>query len=457
MRTVRFLTSVALVLLAASSAFAQAPRENRPYRGLFGNTRSGAEQVLSVSFNVGGGYDDDVLLGDSFSGRPPVTDSPSSTFGEFAGGLSYSLSRTSASFFAQVGAGASHYAALAKPWVTSGGASTGGSFQLSDRTSFSATTGVSRQSMYFLVALPGLPPDPIAVPIINPEAAVGDPFTEQPLPVQTVSTDPILGVQDGLYTTFGANAGLGHALTRRINASLHVGYQDTKQPSLEPFRQTSAGGGLGFMLHKSLAARVGYIMTQARYGDEDGIQRLHQLDAGIDFNKALSLTRRTTLAVRTGTSALVDENRTHFYLTANATLTREVGRTWAATVVYNRDVTFLQTFREPVFADTFSASFGGMFNRHVQFQSGVGTSLGTVGVGGINNGFSNVFATSALRIGFTRNLGLSVTYAFYHYLYEDGVELPDGFSPATDRQTIRVMLNFWSALFERQRRSNASR
>ena len=92
-------------------------------------------------------------------------------------------------------------------------------------------------------------------------------------------------------------------------------------------------------------------MTEGLYGPDEAT-RLHSFDVGIDFHKALSLSRRTTLSFGTGTTAFADVNGTHIYATGNATLTRELGRTWFATAAYNRDVSFLSTFREPVLSIT---------------------------------------------------------------------------------------------------------
>jgi len=455
MRTFRCFTSFALLLFAAAPAFAQTPRESRPYRGLFGSSKGGStDQRLTVSFNVGGGYDDDVLAAENAGGTLPA-DSPSSTIGDLSGSLSYGLSRSRATFFAQLSGGGSYYAALSNPWVTSQSAATGGAFELSSKTSFSMTAAVTRQSMYYLTALPSVP-DPLGPPPIDPEAIVSDPFAPEPAPVLPISTDPVLGTRDSAYTTFGVNGGLGHTFNRRIAGSLHFQYEDSQQPSLEDFKRQTAGGGLSIGLTKGLSARLGYSIAQADWGGEDGQDRLHQIDAGIDFNHALSLTRRTTLAFRTGTAMLKDEIRTHVHVTGNAQLTRELGRTWTANAVYNREVSFLEVFREPVFSDSVSGGFGGLFNRHVQFQANIGTSFGSVGFTGVDNAFTNYFTSASLRFGFTRNLGLSLTYSFYHYRFEDGVDLPAGYRPETDRHSVRLSLNFWSTLFER-RRSNASR
>ena len=111
--------SFVVTLLAVTSAFAQTPRESRPYRGLFAGTKGNTEQVLAASFNAGAGYDDDVLLGSGAGARPESGVSPSSTIGSLSGGISYSLSRQGVSFAINGGANAAYYPVLVQPWVVS--------------------------------------------------------------------------------------------------------------------------------------------------------------------------------------------------------------------------------------------------------------------------------------------------------------------------------------------------
>ena len=174
-------------------------------------------------------------------------------------------------------------------------------------------------------------------------------------------------------------------------------------------------------------------------------------DVGLDFHKALSLTRRTTLSFGTGTTAFADVNGTHITATGNVTLTRELGRSWFATAALNRDVYFLQTFREPVLSNYVSAGVGGLVNRRTQFQSMVGASNGAVGVTGPTNGFSNFFASASLRIGLTRNIGMTASYSYYRYRFEEGVDLPSGLPSHSNRQSVMVSLNLYSVLFQSTR------
>jgi hypothetical protein len=110
-----------------------------------------------------------------------------------------------------------------------------------------------------------------------------------------------------------------------------------------------------------------------------------------------------------------------------------------------------------VFSDSLSAGLGGMINRRLQFQSGVGTSLGKVGFGTGDNAFSNFYASAGLRYGLSHNLGLTLDYGYFWYDYGHDVTLPEGVPTQIGRQSIRAGLSYWTPLFQKSRRTNASR
>ena len=447
----------ALAVLTAVQASAQTPRDRRPYRGLFGSGVSETEQLLSVSFSAGGGYDDDVLLGEG-GGAQPSGNPVASTLGQASVGLGYSLNRARGGFSATAGLSMSHYPALDESTVIYRSGSIGGSYQLSDRTSLSGSLLATYQPLHFMSYVPVLS-NPLDPAIVTEDSVIPEVVLREPVPGMPNSTDPVLAYQISNYLDMSGGAGLGQALTRRMSASVNYSFRQAESPIGESFLSQTYGGGIQYRIGRGLGARAGYNMNEARFKSEITVSttRIHQGDFGLDFNHGISLTRRTTLAVRTGTSALVDEVRTHFLFTANVQLTHELGRTWSLVGGYNRDISFLETFSHPVLADSLNAGVGGLITRRLQFQANTGASKGSVGLSGVDNGFNNYFAGAGLTYGLMRNLGLSVNYSFYRYSYGVGVDLPGGIPAHSDRQSIRAGVNFWAPLFSRARRTNASR
>jgi hypothetical protein len=76
------------------------------------------------------------------------------------------------------------------------------------------------------------------------------------------------------------------------------------------------------------------------------------------------LTRRTKLSFGTGLVSVSDQtstrHTTRHTAIGNAQLTRELGRTWLATLTYDRDVSFVDTFQQPVISDGVSVGLGGL-------------------------------------------------------------------------------------------------
>src|SRR5262245_32576705 len=143
MRKLHIIFVAGLVACCATSALAQTPRPNRPYRGLFGGGVANTEQLLTVSFGAAAGYDDDVLLGQSGGTHPTPGNGAASGLAEGSWGLSYSASRTRAAFSASYGGAAAIYPGLNQSayqrYYMSQGANANGTFEISDKTRLSAS------------------------------------------------------------------------------------------------------------------------------------------------------------------------------------------------------------------------------------------------------------------------------------------------------------------------------
>jgi hypothetical protein len=72
------------------------------------------------------------------------------------------------------------------------------------------------------------------------------------------------------------------------------------------FTSQGANAGVRWSLTRNLGLRTGYGYQTATYGVDARTLGYHNIDVGVDYNKALSFSRRTTLSFGTGTSALTD-------------------------------------------------------------------------------------------------------------------------------------------------------
>jgi hypothetical protein len=432
-------------MLTSVHAAAQTPRPERPYRGIFGGGVGEAEHLLVVTASAGGGYDDNVMADGGASpaigGTPPLITGGSSNFGLLAGNLSYSLTREIVSMTVSGGSAANYYFDLENRWLARHSGTIDGSWRLSQGTRLSGYGGVSYEPLYSFGLFP----------------SIADPAVGGAAPI-----DPTFGTISEASVRRDEAITLSQNLSRR--ASVSVSYlhsrsdfdSDDLDASMHAVRGTFARAvGEGLNLH------FGYGYAVGKYASSTVSEREppagHTIDAGIDFNRALSFSRRTTLSFSTGSTAVKDLERTRYYLTGSARLGHEIGRSWDAALAYNRGVEFIDTLREPIFSDSLNFGVGGLITRRLQFRSSAGAAFGEIGLTGAGRSFTSYYGTSGVTYAMSRFVGLAVDYWYYRYTFDDTAALPAGLSPQLNRQRVQASIALWTPLIHRARRSNVTR
>jgi hypothetical protein len=148
---------------------------------------------------------------------------------------------------------------------------------------------------------------------------------------------------------------------------------------------------------------------------------------------------------------------TRFFAGGMVNFQYEIGRSWDLGLHFDRAVNFYQMLGQPTFYDTLNAEISGGIGRRVQISGGAGLIKGTIGVVSGAPGYKAGNAGAGVRFGLSRNIGLSVNYAYYNYRYDSDAALPPGLLASMERQVVRVSLDVWAPLFERARRANATR
>lgn len=431
------------LLMCVVSASAQTPRPERPYRGLFGGGIGDTEQLLTASASFGGGYDDNLLADARGENSRPQRSDLDTTFrgavGQFSGGLQYSLSRSRLDFGASGGTSARYYPSLNRDIVRRDNASLAASVRLVRGLSANASATYSPYSLASLFVAPGDP-------------GLGD----------SAVFDEELASSNQHHLTYGGGLGFNRSLSSRTTFSADYGYRARTSANLmAPFTRQTAGGGLRHNVGKGLALRAEYHHVKAHYGADERRFTNHSIDAGVDYNRNLSFSRRTALSFGTGTTATArpgDRNAgTRFRLNAHVALNHEMGRTWNAALVYSRGVHFIESWPEPVSSDSLTASFGGLLSRRLQFQSTARTSTGRAGFSRTSGGFSGTYGTALLGFALSRHLSLQLKYGYYRHRFDDTVLLVPGFTDAVNRHSVRGYISLWAPLFQRARRSDATR
>jgi hypothetical protein len=429
-RSVRTALGASLFCLAATLASAQGlgVSPQRPTGGLFGSGRSG-NQTFDISALLVGAFEDNVVPGTDSGAE--ILDGISQPGGSYNG---LSTSAAYARRFRRVSIGASGGSALRRYPVASEsggmqhGVAAGIGLQLG-----TAQLGLSqrlRYSPYYsITTTPQLfAPELAAVPAISDTAVL--------------SRDS---------RSYGSSATLTQAIGRRLTLEFAASMDRTEflQDSTGLRTQSAQGRGT-YGLSRDIGLVLGYRYQQAKYQLSTASARvttLNGIDIGIDYHRALSLSRKTTIAFTTGTVAVRDlSGDTQYRLVGTARLNRAIARSWHATAAYNRGVEFIEGFHEPFFADTAAVDFGGSFNRRVELSLNGVYSFGEIGLSQGGGGTVSYNGSARVRAALSRVMAVFSEYHIYRYRFDQGGVLPTGLLPRLDRQGVRVGLELWLPL-----------
>jgi hypothetical protein len=434
------LAGMLALVCGASVARAQAPagtRPERPYRGLFAGSSGDNEQTLTANASLGGGYDDNIYQDLNGSGTRDPRRAVSGKLGSASGSISYQLDKDRFGLGASVGSSLRFYPGQDEPYVSGYTASTGLRASLGRRSGLTAQQTVGYVPFLFTAVVPS---------VVQPDIGqVGPPAVD-------------LVTDRTQYLLYSSSVGLSHDFSQRVSGGLNYGFQQRQTPLYGGrFTIHTGQANLGFQLARDLGLNLGYQRRQSEYPSIDRTVRQESINAGLDFSKALSFSRRTTVSFNTGSALVRTARATRYRALGSAVLNHEVGRSWLATANYNRNVIFVETLLDPVFSDSWSASFGGLITRRLQFQSSVGASLGRVGLDTPGSRFQTIVGSTGLSYAITRYVSVGANYSYYQYEFGDGVTLPPGVPRTMDRQSVRANLNLWMPLMNIARRPNASR
>lgn len=252
----------------------------------------------------------------------------------------------------------------------------------------------------------------------------------------------------------GTRVGLSHQLSMRSSIGAHFGESHTYFEGDQPTQQgRDVGGQYSHVLTRSMTVRVGYTL-QAGATSLAGVRPMtHNIDAGVNYSKALSFARKTTVGFSTGSALLSDGtgsglviDRTHFRLTGSAHLDHQIGRSWSAQAVYNRGFEFVDMFVAPAFVDSVTFGVGGALNRRTTVGTDVSYLHGAFG--GLTSDQQDAWsASSMVRIQMARTFSFFAQYHYYWYEFTNVSQLPGGLPQALKRDGAQVGLTLSVPLF----------
>jgi hypothetical protein len=432
--------AVAPVVHAQSKAPAPAS-VRRPYRGLFGAPPApDSPQSLTLTGSVFGAYDDNVLAGlsDRQVRNPFLQQS-----GEYAGadaGLNYSLEKESDRLtVGALTAGQVRY--TRRPAATSTTPNVVADLHLDWRVTRSTTVLVRESAAYssrYNFSLTPLQDDELGSDIaqmndpafdifdLRVERSASSIFIKQQLRKDTTVSAGYLFRQVDVIDDALAN---GRFHDYRTSAAV-IGIIHSRR--LSPHAELQLGYNLRLSDRQSLTGEPGLV---------------HHLDAGVNYSRPLSFSRRTTVSFDSGSSIIppsrradgTSDPRTRIRLTGNANIVQEMGRTWTAQMSYARGLKARDGFGDLYFTDAIFATVEGLVTRRLSWTSTARWSMSSLDRPGRNQ-HRAASATSQLTFGLTRVFGVFARYVYYEYRYGEDIPLDPRLPGQLDRQGVRVGL-----------------
>jgi hypothetical protein len=432
----------AAILCTALSAHAQGGGATRPYRALFGGSTANPDvhHSFDVTASVEAAYEETDTRTSDLADLSPFF--RGGAFSGFSTGVSYAWQGKRWQVGA-TGSTNSRYYLESGEFVSVGhSAGIGFSTQLGERGRLFANQSVSYSPSYMFGIYPSV---------------------DEAMPGAVAGVDPYPLSDQSMYV-FDTTTSFSYGLSKRgsLEAVSFYRYSDLGT-TVEGGEQTtlraySVGGRYRYGLTRYASLRLGYTYRDGDYSflTARTSNAIHDLDVGVDYRRALSLTRRTAIDFHAG-SAIVNppmgasqEQPLQYYVLGDLGLTHEMGRTWRARLAYGRGVSFVEAFAEPVLSDGVNTSLTGFFNRRTDFSVAAGMSVGKVGLGAEEQSpFRTWNASARVRMAVSP---MWAVYAQYLYSYQDlgsAVIVPTGVPSKANRQSLGVGITLWVPLLRR--------
>lgn len=448
-RASHFFALACVALSAAAPALAQTPQSQRPYQGLFASGGDNAAESLTVNGSVGAGWDSNIALEiDDETGLPPTDifsgNLKGAGYSLFSGALIYANNQQRTQFGASAATSGRYYSSLSNPFLAAHSASVGLSRQLGRSTSVNLNQGLVYQPFGFLNLFPGMQASPFQGPGL--------------IPIQVASAPALdLRANNRDLWMSNTNAGITHQLGRRSSVSGLYAYQHARfGGGGGTFTFQNVGGRYNRSVTQNLGVRLGYFYGNGAFAGVDNTFRNHQIDAGVDYNRVLSFSRRTSLGFDTGGTILNNGTTSFFTVIGGAQLVHEIGRSWMLAGTFRRNVQFMPTLNEPFLQDAATAVLNGLVSRRVQVSASAGTARGTMGFASANTMVS-YFGATGVNVAMTRHLAIGSAYNYFRFRLDGSGFNQLGFANDLSRNSISVFLTAWAPIYQKGQRTNASR
>jgi hypothetical protein len=421
-----------VVLLFAAAAHAQRAQPARPYRGLFGQRERAprGQQSIDFTMSLSDAYDNN-RMGESGDGVSNLPLSPAGQHSSLDSALRYTRGRRERLLTVSGGSALRYEPQLNNLLTANYQGTVAFSSPMWRGARVDLSQGAAYTPYYQFQLFPALSIDAADAP---QRSSADYAIWRQPAYTYTSSI--------GFAQNFGTRSALQFAYDRRSVAF-------TSQTS--DLLTEGASVSLTHRVTRYLGFHVGLGSRVAQYGgsaDANPI-RTYDVNIGLDSGRSISLSRsrRTTLSFSTGSSIVPEGDKHAYRLTGEASLRREIGRTWTANLQYNRALRFIEALPHPFFSDSISAGMRGNLSRRYDLGVSGGYSNGQAAVAAANGAYGTYTGSAQVSMSLTRHYALYSEYVYYHYRFAQQ-PIAGAFPGQLDRQTARVGLQVWFPLLD---------
>jgi hypothetical protein len=250
-------------------------------------------------------------------------------------------------------------------------------------------------------------------------------------------------------SAFGSNVGvnLSQGLTRRASLSFAYGaarsdFESSEVPTLMSHR---ISGRFSYSLTRDLSLRLGYGRRVVDYSRPAGVERvaLDEIDFGLNYRKALSITESTTFSFNTGTTIEDDEGKRRARVSGFASLNQELGRRADVSIRFNRGAELRGGFGRPVYSDSVSLSGRWQLASRLTASGNAFASFGTSGRGSTSdNDVRSISGTARLTYALWRRASAYVQYLSYYQEIGQEVDFISTIQRDQRNHTVRAGVSF---------------
>jgi len=452
---IRLVCAIAVSLAACAVADAQ-PLSGGPFSGLFRGSPRDQPNKLDITGSAFAAWDDNPLAqlpnggGTGFAALPDaVKPGIASAFqGSIVYGFAKTGTRSQVSLFGN-GSFQVFESSASSNRLTFQSYNLGGSFRTGITNKVSLTfTGAESYAPYYQYA-----------PFLQSTASQESP----------VGTDYGFAVGSDWVRTSNATISLDDRFTKRSSIGGQVTWiQQDMSADDRQIETEAAGMRFSHNVTRKLTFSIGYTVSQSWYtiaGERSTPFTYGNVDIGLGYGDGLTfrIGRNYTLSMNVGaslarnnpTTSIAGQSQTQLLATGNATLSRSIGRTWQASIGYNRGVTYMVGFTQPFIGDGASAGLSGPIVERLFFSLGAGASRSQQVFNPETGDLVAYTGSAKLTYGLFGNVGLFAQASYYKYTMPPAVLESFGFVPQLERRSVSAGVSTWLPLIKppRARRS----